>query len=69
MLLHTANQSKINLKAEIDEKTNLDLIQAIYGDKRRYMQILLNFLSNSLKFTNKNGQITVSIKIIDYQLC
>ena len=32
------------------------------------MQILLNFLSNSLKFTNENGCIKVEIKVVTKQL-
>jgi len=54
--------------AEIDKRENLDLIQYIYGDPNRYLQILLNFMSNSLKFTNPNGQITVFVKIKSNQL-
>ena len=46
---------KIKLEATIDQKKNLDYMQAIYGDERRYLQILINFLSNSLKFTNSYG--------------
>lgn len=30
--------------------------------------MLLNFLSNSLKFTNKNGRITVNISILSSQI-
>ena len=37
------------------------------GDQRRYLQIFLNFLSNSLKFTNRNGTITISVKVIQSQ--
>ena len=62
-----ANDNKINLKAVIDTKENLDLIQAIYGDERRYLQILMNFLSNALKFTNWNGTVTIEIKVLDRQ--
>lgn len=31
------------------------------------MQILMNFLSNALKFTNKNGSVSIAIKIKDRQ--
>ena len=64
ILLHMANENNINLKAEIDKKENLDMIHAIYGDKRRYVQILMNFLSNALKFTNRNGTVTIGIKVL-----
>lgn len=63
-MLHMANENNINLKAEIDTKENLDMIHAIYGDKRRYVQILQNFLSNALKFTNRNGTVTIGIKVL-----
>ena len=68
MLQFSANDIGVDLQAEIDQQSNLDLIQRIYGDKRRYVQLLLNFLSNSLKFTNRGGKIKARIKIIDNQL-
>lgn len=33
----------------------------LYGDQNRYMQIFNNFLSNALKFTSQDGQISVNI--------
>ena len=35
------------------------------GDDHRYMQILLNFISNALKFTNNFGKIKVVIQLLD----
>lgn len=38
----------------------------ISGDDNRYQQILLNFLSNALKFTPSNGSVKVETKILDF---
>lgn len=65
MMLFSANQRDVTLKAEIQNQGDLDLIQCINGDERRFLQIILNFMSNALKFTDKGGSITLSIKILD----
>lgn len=50
-----------------EKKTNKIIeqlfLKRIIGDERRYLQILLNFLSNSLKFSQKNGTISVNLRI------
>ena len=65
MLLFSANEKGIQLKAVIDRQSNLNLIEAIHGDENRILQILLNFLSNSLKFTDPGGSITIKVDIIN----
>ena len=68
ILITQANSNKIQLRAQIDEQFNLNLLENVYGDQQRFLQILLNFLSNSIKFTNKGGMITVDIKVLSTQV-
>ncbi|WP_341282978.1 ATP-binding protein [Paenibacillus sp. FSL H8-0537] len=49
------NKKKINLEIEIEETADM-IIQV---DRERILQILLNLLSNSVKFTPQQGQITI----------
>lgn len=52
---HIAHSKKIQLVfPEIDDDLKPYLSQ-IYGDKNRYTQVIVNFLSNSLKFSNRNS--------------
>ena len=68
-ILHQTAKSKgINLNVDIDKEHNLDLIQSVLGDERRYLQIMLNFLSNSLKFTDNGGEVKISIEVLGHQI-
>ena len=39
----------------------------VFGDHRRYNQILLNFLSNSIKFTPSGKQVQVIVTVLEVQ--
>ena len=37
--------------------------EKIFADERRYSQIILNFLSNAIKFSNIDGSVFVHLKV------
>jgi signal transduction histidine kinase len=45
------------------EENDIKFFESIYGDDKRYEQILLNFVSNALKFTNQGGNVDVYLEI------
>lgn len=63
ILKFQAETKNIKLMLQIDQSKPF-LFCKIWGDKRRYLQILLNFISNSLKFTKKGGFIKVHLKVL-----
>jgi signal transduction histidine kinase/DNA-binding response OmpR family regulator len=54
-----ANEKGVKFNLEIDK----DLDKLIYTDKEKIRQIIKNFLSNALKFTDENGTITMKASI------
>ena len=55
-----AYEKNIDLSLTIDDKL-YPFIRNINGDEGRYTQIILNFLSNALKFSYLQGKIQVMI--------
>jgi len=40
-----------------------EIFSQISGDARRYMQIIINFLSNALKSSEDNSKILINIRL------
>lgn len=49
------------------DEDNAGYLMEISGDDNRYLQILLNFLSNALKFTPASGSVRIEVALLDFQ--
>jgi signal transduction histidine kinase len=61
-----SQKKRINIKLDYEEKYQT-LLEGLYGDEKRYEQILINFLSNALKFTNEGGNVDIILNVMDVQ--
>lgn len=41
--------------------------EAVYGDQNRFMQVIINFLSNSLKFSNSGSKVIIFLQMLENQ--
>lgn len=64
----SAEKRQIKLQLVIDASKPF-IFKQVWCDRRRIHQILLNFISNSIKFTNTNGFIKVHLNVLQEQNC
>lgn len=57
LIRHRANEGEIQLDTIID-----DNLPSFYADERRMKQVLLNLLTNAVKFTPKDGKVRLYVK-------
>jgi signal transduction histidine kinase len=67
ILEYQADMKRIRFFLQIDTR-NPHTLRRIIGDERRISQILINIISNSLKFTNENGFVKVHLKVVQEQM-
>ncbi|WP_419903302.1 PAS-domain containing protein [Kiloniella sp.] len=60
MIVYRAERQKISFDLDLPEN-----LPYLYGDPRRIKQILVNVLSNAVKFSTEGGEVSVSIFISD----
>ena len=64
---HIAEKKKIALIKKPLEPNEINLYNAIYGDESRFVQVIINFLSNSLKFSDSGSKIVIFLKTLEIQ--
>lgn len=58
-----ADRQKIKLRDPNLALNEYEIFKKIRGDSRRYLQIMINFLSNALKFSNRSSEIRINIRL------
>ncbi|CAK9439106.1 uncharacterized protein LODBEIA_P33300 [Lodderomyces beijingensis] len=67
IFMKLANDQRVNFKILV--KPNIFRKLILYGDSNRIIQIIMNLVSNSLKFTPVDGSVVVSFKLLgEYDL-
>ena len=67
LVRHLAKDKNIALIAEVEDENLRHVFCFVNGDEGRYLQFLVNFLTNAFKFSNRNSKIKIKLKILEFQ--
>lgn len=45
----------------------MGILKCVYGDSERFIQIVQNFLSNAIKFTENGGAVGINVNLLEEQ--
>lgn len=62
---HVAKMKRVSLKSPVIDNADLVLFQSIEGDSHRFQQIMVNLLSNSLKFSQQESEVRVNLFVLE----
>lgn len=64
---HIARKKNVRLVVAPVSKQDSIFLDNINGDENRFLQVVINFLSNSLKFSNQNSEIIIHLEVLEVQ--
>jgi signal transduction histidine kinase len=60
---HIASKKRVILECKSPSERDSTYFSSVNGDETRFLQVIINFLSNSLKFSQEGSKIIVHTKI------
>jgi len=64
---HFAQSKNIKLEQPIVKEDQKIYFMTLFGDKNRFIQVIINFVSNSIKFSHPNSKIKLHLNLIEAQ--
>jgi signal transduction histidine kinase len=60
---HYADVKRVTLKPPQVSTAESNIYKHVYGDKNRFLQVIINFLSNSLKFSKMGSEVQLHLEL------
>jgi signal transduction histidine kinase len=67
MVSHYASKKNIAVEIKPIDKRYHKLFEQVYSDQSRMAQVLINLLSNSIKFSPRESEVQIKIKVQEIQ--
>ncbi len=65
---HNAAAKQLTLVGPLMQTNEVQFFQQIYGDKSRLVQVIMNFLHNSIKFSHQGSKIIIRLEILQQHI-